>query len=81
MRKRDRAWEQDGSERRRPGRPPPGEAPAEQRVSPVARLQLRHLEFGSDNRLFGIDALAENAVLRLTERVNGSIGHQLLHHP
>jgi hypothetical protein len=60
---------------------PPGEVLVEQRVSPVARLQLRHLGFGYGNRLFGIDALAEGAVERLTERVNGAVDHQLLGHP
>jgi Domain of unknown function (DUF1963) len=60
---------------------PPGEALVEQNVSPVARLQLRHLGFGHGNRLFGIDALAEGAVERLTERVNGAVHHQLLGHP
>ena len=33
-------------------------------MSPVGRLQLRHLGFGYGNRLFGIDALAEHAVQR-----------------
>jgi Domain of unknown function (DUF1963) len=60
---------------------PPGEILVEQRVSPVARLQLRHLGFGYGNRLFGIDALAERAVERLTERVNGAVNHQLLGYP
>ncbi len=50
-------------------------------MSPVGRLQLRHLGFGYGNRLFGIDALAEHAVQTLTERVNGPIGHQLLGYP
>jgi hypothetical protein len=60
---------------------PPGEVLVEQRVCPVARLQLRHVGFGYGNRLFGIDALAERAVERLTERVNGAVDHQLLGHP
>jgi hypothetical protein len=53
---------------------PPDEALDEQRVTPRGRLQLPH-------RRFGIDPLAQRAVERLTERVNGSIGHQLLGHP
>jgi hypothetical protein len=32
-------------------------------------------------RLFGLDALAEQAVVKLAQRINGPIDHQLLGHP
>jgi hypothetical protein len=60
---------------------PPGHALLEQRVTPVARLQLRHLGFGYGKRLLGLDALAEQAVEQLTERINGAVDHQLLGYP
>jgi uncharacterized protein YwqG len=60
---------------------PPGEPLGEVRVTPTARLQLRHLGFGYGQRLFGLDALAEHAVERLIERVNGDARNQLLGYP
>lgn len=60
---------------------PPGPAVVEQRVRPAPRLQLRHLGFDYGHQLYGIDALAEDAVVELTERVNGETHHQLLGHP
>lgn len=60
---------------------PPGAALVERRVRPAPRLQLRHLGFDYGHQRFGIDALAEDAVVDLTERVNGTTQHQLLGHP
>ena len=60
---------------------PPGEALIEQRVAPTGRLQLRHVGFGSGKQRYGIDALAEKAVERLTGRVNGDARPQLLGYP
>ena len=60
-----------------PEPPDADEALSEQRVTPTARLQLRYLGFGSGERRFGIDALAERAVERLTYRVNGDNRQQL----
>ena len=53
---------------------PPDDALDEQRVSPVARLQLRHFATSRD-------ALAQHVVLRLAEAVNGPDLPQLLGHP
>jgi uncharacterized protein DUF1963 len=61
--------------------PPPGEALREQRVQLLPRLQLRHLGFGSGEERFGLDPLAEAAVLNLTARINGDVPHQLLGFP
>ena len=61
--------------------PPPGGKLVERRVRPTSRLQIRHLHWELGNTLFGLDALAEDAVLELAERVNGSTHHQLLGFP
>jgi hypothetical protein len=47
---------------------PPGERLDELRVATAARLQLRHL---STNHQPSLDALAQNALERVAERVNG----------
>lgn len=70
-----------GAQTYEPEPPDEDEALSEQRVTPTARLQLRYLGFGSGERLFGIDALAERAVEHLTYRVNGANSQQLLGHP
>lgn len=70
-----------GAPTREPEPPDPDGALDEQRVAPTARLQLRHLGFGSGERRFGFDALAEAAVEHLTYRVNGANGQQLLGYP
>ena len=57
---------------------PPGEVLDEQRVAPVARLQLRHFAVSQGPEL---DALAAHAVQRLTGRINGPNAPQLLGHP
>jgi hypothetical protein len=62
--------------------PTPPDGPAsELRMTPVARLQLRHLGFGYGYHLFGLDALVEQAVVKLAERINGPTDHQLFGYP
>lgn len=50
-------------------------------VQSTARLQLRRGDVGSAARSYGIDAVAEHVLERLTDAVNGEVDHQLLGFP
>jgi uncharacterized protein YwqG len=60
---------------------PDGPGLREQRVTPRAGLQLRHVGFGYANRLYGLDAIAEFTLERIVQRANGDVRHQLLGFP
>jgi hypothetical protein len=60
---------------------PVGPALVERRVKPAARLQLRHVGFGSGMTRYRLDALGESALEPLIWRLNGGVGHQLFGFP
>jgi hypothetical protein len=53
----------------------------EQRVTPAARLQLRHVGFGFAMRKLGLDAVAEHVLADVVWNVNGNTAEQLLGYP